>query len=162
MKKVLTILVFFELTLVAITSAQIIDFSPDIDTVYAWSGCTPPLVKGTLGTGIYSDTIKISADFNTALFDNHNRFIDICYFIIADSVNIYRYELWYYPIAFCLDTSSHIIELDSPYDVFGLCRLVVKVFDDTTLIDSLGIFFLKEKCRLLYVIKNRPTCLSLF
>ena len=79
--------------------AQIIDFFPKTDVLYAESGCTEPLISIFLSNSNSSltDTISIIGGFNTYLmidFEDKHEDIEKFDIIIMDSSNSYQYELW--------------------------------------------------------------------
>jgi len=81
---------------------QIIDFYPEIDTLYISSGCTPPeIICSVTRDTTLVDTINIRAGFNTSLYspelEGYEKWFQRAYFEIADSSGQFEYELWIIP-----------------------------------------------------------------
>ena len=134
-----------------IAIAQLITTSPKVDSLCITGGCVLAsanfrLIKSSLGI----DTVVVySPEITPKLF-----------FIIQDSTNQFHYELWLRPTNIDQD---RLLVFDSLYFINSqLYWLVLRVYSDTILVDSLGIKFRAVEYGLSvkdYV--SLPKCISL-
>jgi hypothetical protein len=117
--------------------AQRISISPRVDSLYIVGSCTPPQMICELKESILGlDTIVISARYSTVhrFPPIQTNIIPAFYYIVSDSLNQFRYELWLRPTSY--DTTRRLgfdtIYAPSPQ----LYMLVLKVFVSNNLIDS--------------------------
>ena len=129
----------FNLTLNLNLQPQIIGFSPEVDTLFTAGGCTPTqIIASYIKNNDNIDTIKISPGSNTRFWSGNYCYYDCAYFLIHDSLNRYRPELWmepfqedfHHPILIPFDSSTGF---DSRNYLFKL-----KLFNDNIIVDSLS------------------------
>jgi hypothetical protein len=85
--------------------AQIIGFSPNVDTLFTAGGCTPTQIVASYRYCFENiDTLQITPDWNTSFWSgssfwsSRNIYYDKVYFLINDSLKQYKSELLIRPV----------------------------------------------------------------
>ncbi|MGD0339488.1 MAG: T9SS type A sorting domain-containing protein [Bacteroidota bacterium] len=113
-------------------ASQVIEISPQIDTLFIRHGCTPLEIDASLIEGSnYFDTVRVAAGWNTHFWSQKNGYFYTIDFIIKDSLDQYTIELWFEPQYNSLDSATRV-PFDSSFTIeCGKCNLTLRLLKGT-------------------------------